>query len=104
MQRHSIFFVVFACFSAASICFCYFVAKRKPGFELGLTVLAVNFALLSINGLASFVFNLQNFWTDTIQMLNRFLLPLGTAILFWQGAKKSKEEKREKIKKMESDG
>ena len=94
-------FVVFACFSVASIYFCYFVAKRKPGFELGLTVLAMNFALLSVNSIASLVLNLENFWTETIQILNLVLLPLGTAILFWQGVKKLKEEKRKQVNKKE---
>ena len=101
LGQRPIFAVIFACFSAASIYFCYYVAKRKPGFELGLAVLAFNFALISINGVASFVLNLQNSWTDSIQILTLFLLPLGTAILFWQGLKKAKEEKRKKVEKME---
>jgi hypothetical protein len=101
LGQNPIFAVAFVCFCAASIYFLYFVAKRKPGFELGLTVLAVNLTLLSVNSVASLVLNLQNFWTETIQILNRVLLPLGTAILFWQGVKKSKEEKRRQAKKME---
>jgi len=57
--------------------------------------------MLSINSIASFVLHLQNLWTDTIQILNQFLLPLGTVILFWHGAKKSKEEKQKQVKKFE---
>ena len=57
--------------------------------------------MLSINSIASFVLHLQNLWTDTIQILNQFLLPLGAVILFWRGVKKSKEEKRKQIKKFE---
>lgn len=99
LVKQPIFAVVFACFSVVSIYFCYFVSTRQPGFELGLTILSISFALLTINGIASFVLNLQNFWTDAIQILNRILLPLSAAILFWQGLKKSKEEKRKQIKK-----
>ena len=61
----------------------------------------MNFALLSVNSVASLVLNLENFWTETIQILNLVLLPLGTAILFWQGVKKLKEEKRKQVNKKE---
>lgn len=99
LVKQPIFAVALACFSVVSVYFCYFVARRQPGFELGLTVLAISFALLTINGIASFVLNIQNFWTDAIEVLNRVLLPLSAAILFWQGLKKSKEGKRKQIKK-----
>jgi hypothetical protein len=96
LAQHSIFFIILVFVAAASICFCYFLAKRFPYFTLGLVVIAACFALIVIDIVASFLLNLDNVWIDRIDLLIPVLLPFGSLLLFWLGVKKSRAERGEK--------
>ncbi len=93
LAQHSIFFIILAFVGIASIYFCYFMAKRFPYFILGLSVIAVCFALIVIDIVASFMLNLDNVWIDGMDVLIPLLLPLGSLVLFWSGIKKSRAER-----------
>lgn len=98
-QRSTAFSLVAVCFCAASICAFYFVAKRMPRFAMGLTALAVYLVLLSIYAVASLVLEIDNVWIDGMQYLVLVLLPVSTFIMFWQGVKKTKDDKGREGKK-----
>jgi drug/metabolite transporter (DMT)-like permease len=93
------FTLVVACLCAASICACYLIAKRLPRFALGLIVLTVYFALLSVYVVSSLMLNIDSAWIDRMHYLIQALLPVATLILLWQGMKKLKEDKTNKGKK-----
>lgn len=101
LRQHAVLFVGLNCICALSVGFCYIAGKRRPGYELGLTIIALNFALIPIAGTASFVLNFENVWIDKIYILIEILLPLGAAILTWQGVKKSRQQRREGSERME---
>ncbi|MGB6686582.1 MAG: hypothetical protein WBE76_01930 [Terracidiphilus sp.] len=96
------FTLVVACLCAASICVCYFIAKRLPRFALGLIVLTVYFALLSVYAVTSLMLNIDSAWIDGLHYLIQALLPAASLILLWQGMKKLKEDKTNKEKKERS--
>ena len=96
LAQHSIFFIILVFVGAASIYFCYFMAKRFPYFTLGLVVIAACLALIVIDVVASFLLNLDNVWIDGIDLLIPVLLPLGSLLLFWLGMKKSRAARRAK--------
>jgi hypothetical protein len=90
--QHVAAFIALDCASIASIYFCYFTAKRRPGYELGLAILAVNFALLSM-ACTAFVLHIENVWIDRIITSTQVLLPLAGGTLIIQNFRKSKAEK-----------
>lgn len=93
LAQHSIFLIILVFAGAASVYFCYFMAKRFPYFTLGLAVIAACFALIVIDIIASFLLHLDNVWIDGIDLLIPVLLPLGSLVLFWLGMKKSRTER-----------
>jgi len=93
LAQHSIFFIILVFIGAASIYFCYFMAKRFPYFTLGLVVIAASFALMVIDIVASLMLRLDNMWIDGMNLLIPVLLPFGSLLLFWLGMKKSRAER-----------
>jgi hypothetical protein len=93
------FSVILACFSALSICFVYFIARRVSGFGVFLGVLAFTFLIITVDVVTSLVLNIDNAWTDAMTIAIRVLVPLSPLIAILEARKRSKAQRREQDRK-----
>jgi peptidoglycan/LPS O-acetylase OafA/YrhL len=85
--------IVLTCVGIASLCFQYYVAKRRPEFVIGIAVGSVGLILLIVCGIVPLAFNLDNVWLDGAMDFGLVLIFLASLIYIWQGVRKSRAEK-----------
>ena len=92
LRQQRALWTVLACLCVVPLFFYPRIAKRHPGYGLGLALMAAALVLISLGGVTFFAFNIDNAWTNGLRYTSQLLVLVATVVFIRQAVTKSRDK------------